>query len=206
MTMKRVGALALGVAALMPAMSFAADKAAAAMKLSTQDYIDIQQLVEGYPYMIDNCTNSGYDYADQYTNDAVFGVASEWNSPAATKIWYRGREELADAAGGGKGGCRPKPVSTTGVKVHHIQTSLVITATATGATGKCTLLATGAGGNPLGIEWQGGYQDEYVKTATGWKFKSRLHVWPGFDWPNTPAEMAKRRADAEKKAAEEKKK
>ena len=47
------------------------------------------------------------------------------------------------------------------------QTSLVITPTATGAVGKSTLLATGVGGNPTAIEWQGGYEDMYVKTPKG---------------------------------------
>src|SRR5262249_17084898 len=74
----------------------------------------------------------------------------------------------------------------------HIATSLVVNPTATGAHGKSTLLATGVGGNPVAIEWQGGYEDEYVKTPKGWRFKSRVHVWPGYDWPNTAAEMAVR--------------
>ena len=160
-----------------------------APKLTVQDYQDIEQLTAGYPYKIDNCTNSGYDYADMYTDDATFGVSSEWGT--AGKIWYRGREELANAGGGGKGGCRPKRPSTTGVRVHHIVTSQVIIPTATGARGVSTLLATGAGGNPLGIEWQGGYEDTYVKTAKGWKFKSRLHTWPDHPWPDTAAEQAK---------------
>ncbi len=120
---------------------------------------------------------------------------SEWNSPAATKIWYRGREELADAAGGGKGGCRPKPVSATGVKVHHIQTSLVITPTATGAHRQVHPARNRCGRQSARHRMAGRLSRmSTVKTATGWKFKSRLHVWPGFDWPNTPAEMAKRRA------------
>ncbi len=51
--------------------------AQAVIKLSTQDFIDLQQLTAGYPYKIDHCTNSGYDYADQYTDDAVFFVCSE---------------------------------------------------------------------------------------------------------------------------------
>jgi hypothetical protein len=184
--------IAILALAAIPAVAYV--QGATPKKLTTQDYIDIEQLVNAYPYKIDNCTNSGYDYADQYSDDAVFGVASEWDSPPKTKIWYRGREELANAAGGGKGGCRPKQTPASGVRVHHIQTSLVITPTADGAVGKSTLLATGAGGNPLGIEWQGGYQDIYVKTAKGWRFKSRLHVWPGYDWPDTAAEQAARMA------------
>lgn len=161
-------------------------------QLTPQDYIDIENLVNAYPDKIDGCTNSGYDYADQYVPDAVFGVSSEWGDEG--KIWYRGREELAEAAGGGKGGCKPRPTGPS--KYHHISTSQVTTPTATGASGRSTLLLLGSGTaeNPPQIEWQGGYEDTYVKTPQGWRFKSRLHVWPGYDWPNTAAEMSARRA------------
>src|SRR5262245_26762749 len=108
LNVKKVSFFVLGASVLLAGPAYVQNKSAPAGKLTTQDYIDIQQLVEGYPYRIDNCTNSGYDYADQYVADGVFGVSSEWNSPSATHIWYRGREELADAGGGGKGGCRAK--------------------------------------------------------------------------------------------------
>lgn len=195
-TVRNVAILAL---MLVPAVAFVQQQGGKPMTLTTADIVEIEQLTNGYPYKIDYCTNSGYDYADMYTDDAQFGVSSEWNSPDKTHIWYRGREELANAGGGGKGGCRPKRESAPGaVRVHHIATSLVVTPTATGAVGKSTLLATGAGGNKYGIEWQGGYEDVYVKTPKGWKFKSRLHVWPGYDWPATAAEMGKRFMEAEK--------
>jgi gluconolactonase len=181
--------LAIGVAAALPAAAFAQKTT----KLTPADRIEIQELTDGYTYKIDNCTNSGYDYADMYTDDAKFGVASEWGG-ANVKWWYSGREELANAAGGGKDGCRPKRTTGNGVRVHHIATSLVVNATPTGAHGKSTLLATGVGGNPVAIEWQGGYEDEYVKTPKGWRFKSRVHVWPNYDWPNTAAEMAVRQS------------
>lgn len=159
--------------------------------LSTADYVAIAQLTAGYPYKIDNCTNGGYDYADQYTPDAVFGVSSAWGS--AGKIWYRGREELASAGGGGKGGCRVRKATPGRPRVHHIVTSQMITPAPGGAVGKSTLLAVTdpTDSAPGSIEWQGGYEDVYVKTAHGWKFKSRFHVWPGHPWPDTAAEQAK---------------
>ena len=67
--------------------------AQAVKKLTPQDRIEIQELTDGYTYKIDNCTNSGYDYADMYTDDATFGVSSEWGS--GVKVWFTGREELA---------------------------------------------------------------------------------------------------------------
>ena len=53
----------------------------AATKLTPQDRIEIQELTDGYPYKIDYCTNSGYDYADMYADDGVFGVASRVEQP-----------------------------------------------------------------------------------------------------------------------------
>jgi hypothetical protein len=179
-----------------------AGAAEAAMKLTADDYLAIERLTANYPYEIDHCSNKGYDYADQYTADATFGVSSDWG--AKPKIWYRGREELAEADGGGKDGCKPSS-RPAGYSVHHIVTSQVITPTETGAKGKSTLLSlsSGNGDQPPKIEWQGGYEDTYVKTPTGWKFKTRVHVWPGHDWPDTAAEqnaLFQKQYDAMKKA------
>jgi hypothetical protein len=158
---------------------------------SVEDYTAIDQLTAGYPYKIDNCTNGGYDYADQYTPDGIFGVSSAWGS--AGKVWYRGREQLADAGGGGKGGCRIRKPVPGRPRVHHIVTSQMITPTPDGAVGRSTLLAVTdpTADAPGSIEWQGGYEDAYVKTPQGWKFKSRFHTWPGHPWPDTAAEQAK---------------
>jgi hypothetical protein len=143
--------------------------------LTAQDLIDIQQLNARYVYAVDKCTNSGFDYADLYTADGTFGVATAWGEPG--KIWAEGREALAKAGGGGKDGCRERSPTSPTYGIHHIATSLVIVPTATGAAGKSTLLAIGVGHNPNAIEWQGGYEDAYVKTADGWRIKTRWHVW-----------------------------
>src|SRR5207342_348845 len=67
--------------------------------LTALDYIEIQQLVNKYSFALDFCTNNGYDYADLYTADGVF----YWGIGGRKSV---GREELAEAAGGGKQGCR----------------------------------------------------------------------------------------------------
>jgi hypothetical protein len=190
MTKQRMSVtLAIGVGTLILSLAYVhSAESQTGGKLTSQDYAELEQLTAGYPYKIAKCTNSGYDYADQYTDDAVFGVSSEWGT--AGKIWYRGREELAQAAGGGKGGCKARPAVPGRVQVHHIVTSQMIIPTPTGASGKSTLMALGVHGDPTAIEWQGGYEDTYVKTPKGWKFKSRFHTWPGHDWPNTAAEQA----------------
>lgn len=149
-----------------------------ATALSAQDYVDIQQLSARYVHAVDNCTNGGYDYADLYTDDGEFGLAEDWGvQPEGWRFRARGREELAVAAGGGPDGCRD-PETLLGYGIHHVIAAHVITPSPTGAVGKSTLLAIGVGGNPTTIEYQGGYEDVYVKTASGWRFKSRVHVFP----------------------------
>jgi hypothetical protein len=65
-----------------------------------------------------------------------------------------------------------------GYGISHLIINHVITPTADGATGRAYLLAIGVGGDPTKVERQGGYEDVYVKTPAGWRFKSRVHVFP----------------------------
>jgi hypothetical protein len=145
------------------------------MTLTALDYAEIQQLSARYAFAIDACTNSGYDYADLYTDDGEFSVSQEWGKAGARKT--KGREALAVAAGGGKDGCKD-PKTQMGFGISHIIVNHVIVPTAEGASGKAYLLAIGVGGDPTKIERQGGYEDVYVKTRAGWRFKSRVHVFP----------------------------
>jgi hypothetical protein len=168
-----MGTLGLGVAlALSGSLNAAEPKP---MKLTALDYLEIQQLSARYSFAIDTCTNSGYDYADLYTEDGEFGVSQEWGKQG--RVFAKGRDALANAAGGGPGGCRD-PKTMLGYGITHVLVDLVITPTATGAVGRCKLLAVGVGGNPTTLEQQGGYEDVYVKTPKGWRFKTRFHVFP----------------------------
>jgi len=179
----RCAALALGAA-----IWTSATLAQQPMKLTAQDFLDIRQLIDTYPHLLDQCVNSGYDYADLFSEDGTFGVSSEWGS---AKIWFRGREELARAGGGGKGGCRPRP---SGAASYHLNINPSITPTPEGAKAISTLLTitneTGTGGDA--IHWEGGYEDTFVKTAKGWRFKSRVHVWPEIKWTDRPEDMPPR--------------
>jgi hypothetical protein len=148
-----------------------------APRLSTQDYIDIQQLVSDYSFRIDECSNAGYDYADLYTPDGEFAVSDRWGGGGKRTFVTTGREALARVAGGRDGKCID-PKSSPGYGISHVTVNLVITPTADGAVGKSYLLALGVGGDPTSVERQGGYEDVYVKTAAGWRFKTRTHVWP----------------------------
>jgi hypothetical protein len=148
----------------------------AAAALSTQDYIEIEQLAAKYAFLVDTCTAGGYEFADLFTPDGEFSVSQAWGTAGGRKT--KGREALAAAAGGdGKGGC-VDPKTTLGYGISHISVNHVITPTPGGATGKSYLLAIGVGGNPTTIERQGGYEDVYVKTPNGWRFQSRVHVFP----------------------------
>ena len=158
------------------AMTTAAQERASKPALTTQDYIDIQQLVARYTFLVDTCSNAGYDFADLFTADGEFSVSQQWGVAGARKI--KGREALADAGGGdGKGGCKD-PKTTLGYGISHISVNHVILPAAGGATGRSYLLAIGVGGDPTTIERQGGYDDVYVKTPAGWRFQSRIHVFP----------------------------
>jgi hypothetical protein len=157
-------------------------------KLEAQDQLDIRQLIDSYTHTLDHCTNSGYDYADLFTADGTFGVSSEWGRGA--KIWFRGREELAAAGGGGPDGCRPRRGNPT----YHININPVITPTADGARAISTLLVITNDTTDRGdiVHWEGGYEDTFEKTADGWRFKSRVHVWPEVQWTDRPQDMPPR--------------
>jgi len=162
-------------------------------RLEAQDYIDIRQLIESYSQILDNCTNNGNTYADLFTDDATFGVSSQWGSEA--KIWFRGREQLRTAGGGGKNACRPPQQYPE----YHLVISPVITPTANGARATSTLLTIKNKTTKQGdiIHWEGGYEDTFEKTVNGWRFKSRVHVWPEIKWTDNPADMPPRDLEKE---------
>jgi hypothetical protein len=149
-----------------------------AMQLSAEDYLEIQQLVARYPYVLDHCAHNGNDYADLYVDDGMFAAANRWGTTADDQRTYiaRGHRALAIAAGAGPDGkCLP-PEYNRGYGATHLITNLLITPTATGAIGLSRLLVAGVCDYPPTLELQSGYEDVYVKTPKGWRFKSRIHV------------------------------
>jgi hypothetical protein len=144
-------------------------QAAAPRELTALDYIQIQQLVAKYARSIDTCSNNGYDYADLFTPDGAF-IPSINGKPSAP---IQGRERLAEVSGGGSRGC--KNVGWIEQGVRHIYTNHIITPTAEGATGTVDMLMIGLGGDPNKIEYDGYYEDTYVRTPQGWRFKQRVH-------------------------------
>lgn len=150
-----------------------------AMELTAEDYIEIHQLAVRYAWILDHCTSGGYDYADLYVEDGQFSSAEEWGTTSDDQRTFvaKGRDELAKAAGGTGGGKCMDPEDYIGYGITHIVTNHVITPIKDGAVGKHRLIAVGVCGYPHLMELQGGYEDVYVKTDEGWKFKSRIHVF-----------------------------
>ena len=204
--MTRLKTMAFATALLTSVAAYAQQSSSRAGTLTAEDHIDIMQLASRYAFAIDTCTNGGADFADLFADDGEFSVSQEWG--VAGKRAVKGRAALIDAAGGdGKGGCKD-PKTQMGYGISHIVANHVITPAPGGATGKSYLLAIGVGGDPTTIERQGGYEDVYVKTPAGWRFKSRVHVFPNLSQsvqfgprgrgrgitppaPNTPAEPAR---------------
>jgi hypothetical protein len=144
-------------------------RAQAPAELTAIDYIQIEQLIARYARAIDTCSNNGYDYADLFVADGAF--VPSFNGRRGNPI--QGRERLAEVSGGGAAGCKNVPWIEQGVR--HIYTNHVITPTAEGASGVVDMLMIGLGGDPNKIEYDGYYEDRYVRTPQGWRFKERVH-------------------------------
>ena len=127
--------------------------------LTAADYIEIQQLVARYAYAVDTHADNGYAYADLFAPDGVFAGAT----PAT------GREALAKLARSTQAD-RGGPSYT-----RHYLTNVIIYPTTEGARGSQYLAAidVSEGGKPSGIVHGGRYEDVYVRTPDGWRFKSR---------------------------------
>jgi hypothetical protein len=139
--------------------------------LGDQDRAQIQQLLVRYARALSACAST--EYADLFTPDGVF-ITDDFRGPKHRELYGKsaklvGRKQLielveteefcmnpktrAERARAGGDGNRPPP-------------NVVIEATAEGAKGTVPL---GRGGR---------YEDIYVKTEAGWRFKSRSVFMP----------------------------
>ena len=155
-TRNMVMTLALGMSVLAPAGAQAQGQANA---LTPMDYIEIQQLVARYPYALDTHADNGYMYADLFAPDGTFGTT-------------RGREALASLARNNQ------PEKSGPAATRHFVTNVVITPTPEGAVGReyNVLIDVGDASRPSVIDHGGYYEDVFVKTPAGWRFKSRTYV------------------------------
>jgi len=132
--------------------------------LTALDYIQIEQLYSHYAHYLD--TADGAKFAGLFTPDGVFIT----NKPGYGNI--KGRKALAEFAA--KAGA-PPPI----VRAPHSTTTVMIDPAPGGATGSAYLMA-GTGADQGYV-----YTDYFVKTAEGWRFKTReVHQ-------NTPEKTSK---------------
>jgi hypothetical protein len=161
------------------------------MTLTAMDYIEIRQLVNRYGFAVDTGNNNGYDYADLFSADGEF-----------MRPYARGREQLAALARGGRLGPANTvhyimnhviaPTSDGAVgKEYLIELNWDINAAGQDGRGQGPQNAQGARGQdnagrgPVN-QWDligrkagelartgGHYEDIYVKTPVGWRFKKR---------------------------------
>ena len=161
--MKAKVALAVLTTALVTAVAGAslarAQQTVTGGTLTAADYIEIQQLVARYGYAVDTHADNGYAYADLFAPDGVFGKT-------------KGREALAELARNTQKE-RGGPAYT-----RHYLTNVIVYPTPEGARGSQYLMAldVSEAQQPSSVVHGGRYEDVYVKTPSGWRFKSReLH-------------------------------
>jgi hypothetical protein len=126
--------------------------------LTPADYLEIRQLVARYAYAVDTGADNGAVYASLFAPDGAFldrtgrATTGHDNLAALARRNTRGRQSA-----------------------FHFIMNHVIEASAEGATGKEYLvqLRIGEGERPNEIFGGGHYEDVYVKTRDGWRFKQR---------------------------------
>ena len=141
-----------------PLTSTAGKPAASFAGLTPLDYIEIKQLASRYAYAVDTGADNGNVYASLFAPDGVFADRMGRET--------KGQEALAALARRNTRG----PQSAFHFIVNH-----VIEPSSGGAVGKEYLvqLRIGEGERPNDIFGGGHYEDVYVKTPDGWRFKRR---------------------------------
>jgi hypothetical protein len=133
--------------------------------LSTQDYVDLQQLYARYNMAIDS--GDAEAWAATFTPDGVFNNTNRGHDGLVQfiKDWREKRN---------------------GAQRRHWNSNLAYTATNDGARGSAYLILLDISVRPAAIALTGIYEDVIVRTPQGWRFKSRVvHADPA------PAVVAK---------------
>jgi hypothetical protein len=176
LTMKArvVATVTIGLCLVTLAGLFAQQRRASS-ELTGADYYEIQQLSARYGQAIDSCSDNGYDYARLYTTDGVF--IDMWSDDAVKQggTRWQGREKLREIASGANFGGPGCTSTRFNGSVSHLILNLVITPSPEGARGNSYLVELG-GRDPNHIQRLGNYEDVYVKTPEGWRFKTRTHT------------------------------
>jgi hypothetical protein len=157
--LKWIGGLTttLGLSLTMVGMAAAQSKPAAT--LTDKDRAEIRLLSDRYVAALDGCRAT--EYANLFVADGSF-----ISGPRGTMTGHEKLESLVTT----ERHCQPG--ATPGSASGHAFSKVVIEPTAEGAMGKVYL--PGRDPNTSG----GHYEDRYVKTGGGWRFKSRTYLSP----------------------------
>ena len=170
-----------------------ARQARTAKALTGQDYAEIQQLQTKYMFALDDCqTGRPYAYADLYTDDGVFMAG---HGAAENAVDAKGREDMSRFGIRPDGKCWTQSALPGLDQTFHLNLPAAIYLSPEGARGKSWLLELH--GVTEQIRYAGWYDDIYVRTPKGWRFKSRVHVWPEIRWTDNPADMPPRDLEKE---------
>jgi len=142
-----------------------------ASTLTAMDYVEIEQLNAAYGHYIDTGEDNGGAWARLFTPDGVF---TRQNGDQ-----YVGRERIA-ALGRIIGSRGPKAVA-------HFATNVFIQPSPEGAVGQVYAVIIRFPDDkmdeddprPVDVKLGARYHDTYVKTADGWRFKTRTVVMAG---------------------------
>ena len=178
-----------------------------ALTLTPMDYIEIRQLVNRYAFAADTGSNNGYDYADLFAPDGEF-----------VQPYAKGREQLAALARGPRLGpdntahyimnhvIEPTPDGAIGKAYVILLNWDIAPAPAAGGNGAAGNRASAGAGPANGWDLVGRkagelgaagghYEDVYVRTPVGWRFRKRNFV-PSTSGPD-PAPLAARSVPAD---------
>jgi hypothetical protein len=130
-----------------------AGSVANAADLTTQDYVEIEQLYATYNHAIDS--GDAEAWAATFTPDGSFNTrfTGKEGLMGFIKMW---REKM------------------NGANRRHWNSNLRITASAEGANGTVMLMLLDVTAQPPAIASTGMYTDVLVKTPNGWRFKTRV--------------------------------
>jgi len=128
---------------------------AAAPKLSSQDYNEIQSLYARYAHAFDKTDPEAY--GNVFTPDGEFVIGNRV---------LKGRKEIASLTTA-FGPIKNRP------KIFHVNSNVLLEPSAEGAKGSAYVVLMDLSKNPA-ITGGGVYEDSIVKTADGWRFKKRV--------------------------------
>ena len=125
--------------------------------LSPQDFLEIDQLVQGYTRGVDVGPE---DPSWVFASDGVFSYAGRT---------YSGEQQLKEFYATVRKNHVPKQ--------RHLLSNLVVKASPEGATGSVylTTIEGRDASKPIAITYYGMYEDTFVRTAAGWRIKRRVY-------------------------------